>query len=213
MSTTVGFPGISGWKAPQIEKAIRVVPHGKQAGLRPTNLRGMVQIDPRKEDFFRRVVEERKKFPKDDPMEYFLKIFASSGSYGLFVEVNQKELDESTAIGVFSGEHSHEESSKEIEEAGRWYSPILGSLIAAGGRLLLAMLERCVADAKGTYLFCDTDSLCIVSSQKSEPLHIAGAEGLRTSSWDEVQTIIDRFERLNPYDRRYIKGSTIGPMT
>jgi hypothetical protein len=196
-------------KAPQIEKAIRVVPHGKQAGLRPTNLRGMVQIDPRKEDFFRRVVEERKKFPKDDPMEYFLKIFASSGSYGLFVEVNQKELDESTAVGVFSGEHSHEESSKEIEEAGRWYSPILGSLIAAGGRLLLAMLERCVADAKGTYLFCDTDSLCVISSQKSEPLHIAGADGLRTLSWDKVQNIINRFERLNPYDRRYIKGSIL----
>jgi len=196
-------------KAPQIEKAIRVVPHGKQAGLRPTNLRGMVQIDPRNEDFFRRVVEERKKFPKDDPMEYFLKIFASSGSYGLFVEVNQKELDESIAVGVFSGEHSHEESSKEIEEAGRWYSPILGSLIAAGGRLLLAMLERCVADAKGTYLFCDTDSLCVISSQKSEPLHIAGAEGLRTLSWDEVQSIVDRFERLNPYDRRYIKGSIL----
>ena len=73
-------------------------------------------------------------------------------------------------------------------------SPILGSLIAAGGRLLLAMLERCVADAKVTYLFCDTDSLCIVSSQKSEPLHIAGAEGLRTLSWDEVQSIIDRFD-------------------
>ena len=196
-------------KAPQIEKAIRVVPHGKQTGLRPTNLRGMVQIDPRKEDFFRRVVEERKKFPKDDPMEYFLKIFASSGSYGLFVEVNPKELDESTAIGVFSGEHSHEEASKEIEEPGRWYSPILGSLIAAGGRLLLAMLERCVADAKGTYLFCDTDSLCVISSQKSEPLRIPGAEGLRTLSWDEVQSIIDRFERLNPYDRRFIEGSIL----
>jgi hypothetical protein len=76
----------------QIEKAIRIVPHGKQAGLKPTSLRGMAEIDPRKEDFFRRVVEERKKFPKDDPMEYFLKIFASSGSYGLFVEVNPKEL-------------------------------------------------------------------------------------------------------------------------
>jgi hypothetical protein len=196
-------------KAPHVEKAIRVVPHGKQTGLRPTNLRGMVQIDPRKEDFFRRVVEERKKFPKDDPMEYFLKIFASSGSYGLFVEVNPKELDESTAIGVFSGEHSHEEASKEIEEPGRWYSPILGSLIAAGGRLLLAMLERCVADAKGTYLFCDTDSLCVISSHKSEPLRIPGAEGLRTLSWDEVQSIIDRFEHLNPYDRRFIKGSIL----
>jgi hypothetical protein len=196
-------------KAPHIEKAIRIVPHGKQAGLRPTNLRGMVEIDPRKEDFFRRVVEERKKFPKDDPMEYFLKIFASSGSYGLFVEVNQKDLDESTAVGVFSGEHSHEESSKEIEEAGKWYSPILASLIAAGGRLMLAMLERCVADAKGSYLFCDTDSLCIISSRESEPLHIAGAEGLRTLSWTEVQSIIDKFDRLNPYDRRYVSGSIL----
>ncbi len=196
-------------KAPHIEKAIRVVPDAKQAGLKPTSLRGMVEIDPRKEDFFRRVVEERKKFPKDDPMEYFLKIFASSGSYGLFVEVNQKELDESTAVGVFSGEHSHEESSKDIEEAGRWYSPILGSLIAAGGRLMLAMLERCVADAKGRYLFCDTDSLCIISSREGEPLHIHGAEGLRTLSWAEVQSIIDRFDRLNPYDRRYIKGSIL----
>jgi hypothetical protein len=196
-------------KPMQIEKAIRVVPHGKQAGLRPTSLRGMVEIDPRKEDFFRRVVEERKKFPKDDPMEYFLKIFASSGSYGLFVEVNPKELDETAAIGIFSGEHSHEETSKEIEEAGRWYSPILGSLIAAGGRLLLTMLERCVADANGTYLFCDTDSLCIVSSQESQPLRIPGAQGLRTLTWDEVQAIIDKFERLNPYDRRYIQGSIL----
>jgi hypothetical protein len=196
-------------KAPHIVKAIRVVPHGKQAGLKPTSLRGMVEIDPRKEDFFRRVVEERKKFPKDDPMEYFLKIFASSGSYGLFVEVNEKELDEPAAVGVFSGEHSHEEAAKEIEEPGRWYSPILGSLIAAGGRLLLAMLERCVADAGGTYLFCDTDSLCVVASQQSKPLRISGAEGLRTLSWFEVQNIVARFERLNPYDRRYINGSIL----
>jgi hypothetical protein len=203
------FAALEARKPLQIEEAFRIVPHGKQAGLRPTSLRGMVEIDPRKEDFFRRVVEERKKFPKDDPMEYFLKIFASSGSYGLFVEVNPKELDETTAIGVFSGEHSHEEASKKIEEAGRWYSPILGSLIAAGGRLLLAMLERCVADANGTYLFCDTDSLCIVSSQESEPLRIPGAQGLRTLSWDEVQTIIDKFERLNPYDRRSIQGSIL----
>jgi hypothetical protein len=36
------------------------------------------------------------------------------------------------------------------------------------------MLERS-ADAKGTYLFRDADGLCVISSQKSEPLHIAGA--------------------------------------
>ena len=97
----------------------------------------------------------------------------------------------------FPGEHSHEEViQRQSKKLGRWYSPILGSLIAAGGRLLLAMLERCVADAKGTYLFCDTDSLCVISSQESEPLHIPGAEGLRTLSWDEVQDIIDKFDTL-----------------
>ncbi len=37
----------------------------------------------------------------------------------------------------------------------------------------------------------------------------AAKAGLRTLAWDEVQSIIDRFEHLNPYDRRYIKGSIL----
>ncbi len=32
-------------KVPHIEKAIRVVPHGKQTGLGATSLRGMVEVD------------------------------------------------------------------------------------------------------------------------------------------------------------------------
>src|SRR5215469_10402233 len=44
----------------------------------------------------------------------------------------------------------------------------LGSLITSAGRLLLAMLERCITDASGTYLFCDTDSAAIVSTQRRQ---------------------------------------------
>jgi hypothetical protein len=46
-------------KVPYIEKAIRMVPHGQQKGLRPTDLRGMVEVDPRKHDLFRVMVESK----------------------------------------------------------------------------------------------------------------------------------------------------------
>jgi len=31
---------------------------------------------------------------------------------------------------------------------------------------LLAMLEKCVEDEGGSYLFCDTDSMCMVATKK-----------------------------------------------
>src|SRR5439155_988038 len=48
-------------KAPRILRAIRIVPHGKQSGMKSVNLRGsMVEIDPHKDDLFRKVIEQRK---------------------------------------------------------------------------------------------------------------------------------------------------------
>ena len=38
-------------KAPRILKAIRMIPHGKHKGLMRTSLYGMVDIDPRHDDF------------------------------------------------------------------------------------------------------------------------------------------------------------------
>src|SRR5208282_962779 len=80
------------------------------------------------------------------------------------------------------------------------YCPPVGSLITSGGRLLLAMLEASVKKAGGTYLFCDTDSLCIVSSKNGGPLKIPGANGERVLRWDEADAIAKRFESLNPYN-------------
>jgi hypothetical protein len=46
-------------KPPKILKAFRMVPHGRQSGLKPTNLGGMVEINPAKDDFYRKVIEQR----------------------------------------------------------------------------------------------------------------------------------------------------------
>jgi hypothetical protein len=44
----------NGGKVPDILKAVRMVPHGKQAGMKSVNLRGsMVMIDPYKDDVFK----------------------------------------------------------------------------------------------------------------------------------------------------------------
>jgi hypothetical protein len=196
-------------KVPQIEKAIRVVPHGKQVELGSTSLRGMVNVDAAKNSLFKHVVEQRAAHESDKALHYWLKIFASSGSYGLFVELNPNE-SKATKLKVFSGEESFETSSDVVEEPGKWFAPHIASLITAGGRLLLAMLERCISDAGGTFLFCDTDSAAIVSTEKRR--HIAmpdGAKPITAVSWSEVQEIVDRFESLNPYDLQLVPGSIL----
>ena len=186
-------------KVPRVLKAIRMVPHGKQRGLRPTALRGMVAINPRRQDFFRHAVEERQRYKgSNDTLAAFLKDVANSGAYGLFVELSPEKRAKPVTVRVFSGEHSFEVSSTVVEQPGRWYFPPLGALITAAGRLLLATLERCVADAGGTYLFCDTDSLCIVAAEHASTMMCDGRP-LHVLSRRTVERIVQRFASLNPY--------------
>lgn len=198
-----------GKKVPRIVKAIRVVPHGKQTGLGSTSLRGMVEVDANKNSFFRHVIEQRATHESKPALHYWLKILANSGSYGLFVQLDPNESD-ATELKVFSGEESFETSSEVIEQPGKWFAPHIASLITSGGRLLLAMLERCIADAGGTYLFCDTDSAAIVSMKDRHQIAMPdGAESITALSCAEVQGIADKFESLNPYDRTVVPGSIL----
>src|SRR6266496_5980914 len=51
-------------RIPKIVDAFRIEPRGKLRGLKATRLRGQIDIDPRKEDFFKVVIEQRKRLPK-----------------------------------------------------------------------------------------------------------------------------------------------------
>jgi hypothetical protein len=195
-------------RVPLIIRAIRMVPHGKQAGMRSVNLRGMVKIDPYKDDLFRKIIEQRKLHKADKALYYWLKILANS-IYGFFVELIPDIQNKEVPIRVFSGQKSFPDTSDVIEASGRWFFPPLASLITSGGRLLLAMTEACVTEKRGTYLFCDTDSLAIVASKHGGPLRILGSEGARILSWAEVRAIVDKFAALNPYNRKIVKGSIL----
>jgi hypothetical protein len=193
---------------PNVQKAIRIVPHGKQSSLKPIKLRGAISVDPRKEDFFTRIIEYRKQNKKDDRLQYFLKILANSTSYGTYLELNPVKINPSDRpdITVYSGEVVREQPAPDtIEQPGSFYFPLLGSLITSGGRLLLAMIERCVRDAGGTYLSCDTDALTIVASRRGGEVQMPdGASPIKALSWDDVEQITNRFDSLSPYNRKLV---------
>jgi hypothetical protein len=195
-------------RIPDIRKAIRIIPHGKQRGLKPVRLRSAITVDPRAEDFFTRVIEYRKQNKNDERLQYFLKILANSTSYGTYLELNPVKVDtkQRPRITVHSGEHVFDQVAPDtIEQPGRFYFPLLGALITAGGRLLLAMIERCVRDAAGTYMCCDTDALVIVANKFGGTVRMPdGFPPVKALSWRQVQEIGDRFDSLSPYNRKIV---------
>ncbi|HKH98312.1 MAG TPA: hypothetical protein VJ999_04325 [Candidatus Sulfotelmatobacter sp.] len=188
-------------KIPKIQQAFRIVPSGKQPGMRAVRLRGKVLIDPNDDsvDLFTKIIEERKRNKDDADLYYWLKILANS-IYGFFVELIPEHFKQPRRVMVFSGDECFPDSSCVIEKRGKWLAPYLATLITSAGRLLLAMLEVEVTRAGGTYLYCDTDSLAIVASKNGGTLRTPGAQGKRILTWDDVDRITAKFQALNPYD-------------
>ncbi len=205
-------------RLPKILHAIRVEGVGVQKGMRSVKL-GHGSINPARDDFFRKVIEERKGKKKSDPLYYFLKILANAGCYGIYAEVNRQQMGKNDAkqVEVFSGEISRIERTCIVETPGPWYFPPVASLITAGGRLLLAMLEMMVTDAGGTYLMCDTDSMAIVASERGGLVPCNGGthkmpngnSAIKALSWVETREIVHRFKTLNPYNKKVVPGSIL----
>lgn len=199
-------------RAPKIIKAFRVVPRGVQARLKSATI-GTRQINPETDDFFRAVIEERKKLPKSHPHYLLLKIIANA-LYGIFAELNKHEYGKNRKkdLEIFSGEFTREEKTGVVERPGRFQFPPAAALITAGGRLMLAILEKLVQEKRGSYLLTDTDSMLFVASEKGDLISCPGGKhkmpdgspAIKAISWKEVDEICAKVNSLNPYDRNLI---------
>jgi hypothetical protein len=95
------------------------------------------------------------------------------------------------------------------ETAQEFCYPPIGAVITGAARLILAILECLVTDAGGTWLFCDTDSMAIVSAPTERLIACPGgqhrladgSEAIKAMSFSEVDRIRLTMNRLNPYDR------------
>ncbi len=220
-------------KAPTLLRAIRLRPSAnKLASLRPVKLRGEVSIDPRGEDFFARVVEQRqlvKTRTHDHPdsckchdcsTAAFLKVLANAGSYGIFAEMIRHEVPKSRGETVtvhLPDGTSHEATPTAVEEPGKYCFPAVAACLTGAARLMLTLLERTVTAAGGSYAFCDTDSLAIVATAQGGPIPCPGGPHRTDDDQDavlalsnaQVTTIRNTFESLNPYTKGSLPGGLL----
>ena len=214
-------------RIPKIIDAFRIEPsEGKLKGLKPVRLQGGIEIDPRKGDFFKAVIEERKRTesrtdfaPEEkDRMSKTLKVLANSTSYGIFAQMDPHENENSTPItchGIDASPYTCNVAN--YETPGEFCCPLIASLITGAARLMLAMLENSVTRLGGTYAMEDTDSMAIVATEHGGAVPCPGgplkmrrrSDAVNALTWVQVREISKRFEALNPYDRRAVPGSIL----
>lgn len=213
-------------RVPEIFDAFVLEPVGILSTLRATKLRGRIEIDPRRQDFFKVVIEQRKQIGKRKDLQHSererlgkaLKVLANATSYGIYAEMNRVETNERVQVlchGMDDRSFSCRVSSPEIP--GEFCFPPMASLITGGARLMLALLERCVSDRGGTYAMEDTDSMAIVATEHGGLIDCPGGcrrkrngtKAIKALSWQQVREIAHCFHSLNPYESDAIPGSIL----
>jgi len=173
-------------KSPEILEAIRFIPNGVQENLNQSKI-VEVDINPKKDNLIKILVEERQKIKnklnilnkedkKLDGTQKALKILVNAFSYGIFLELNPK--DTKKKIKVY-GLNDFSSDIKSIEEVGKYYNPILASIITSGARLFLMIAQKLAEDLGHKHYYMDTDSVFISPSISNK--------------------LIDYFKPLSPY--------------
>ena len=200
-------------RPPRIARALRLVGVGRQSKLRPVALRGGRMIDPYADDPFVRIVEERHRIDRDlsrskderERLSRFLKITANATAFGILARFDRRELSAAVPVTVWGPDATpRTKDHHHPEDPGPYTFPPIAATITAAARLMLALLERLVTDAGGTYVFCDTDSMAIVARPASgDPIQCPTPDRTdKVTGLDRptIERILARFEGLNPYE-------------
>lgn len=211
-------------KTPDVVRGLKLTHGAKAVGLRPHKLRGQQLVDPTTQDLFQTIIETRKSLPADTEDEFLdtaLKVLANATSYGIFAQIDRRELGgdrtEPAQVYGLDGPFSKPNEMTAVETPGKYSFPPIAACITGAARLMLALAERLVTDAGGSYVFCDTDSIAIVSTQDGSILPCPGGtwqatdggSAVKALSWDEVDRIRARFDELHPYNRDRVPGSIL----
>jgi hypothetical protein len=204
-------------KAPKVVRAVRFSAKRAQAGLRPVEIAGEAdyRVIPDKNDFYKRVIELRRRVKGDledvelrdpksqevknlDMNQLALKILANATSYGIFIELNVENADDEYAlVSIFTSQGKRTVSASERELPGRYYHPLLATLITGAARLMLALTERLAFEHGLNWAFCDTDSMAFANTENLPFNEFVG----------RVRDVCDWFVPLNPYEPDPKKGA------
>ena len=207
-------------RLPHIVDAFRIEARGQLKGLESCKLRGVVNVNPRKQDFFRVAIEERQRLRKrtdismteKQRLDKALKVLANASSYGIYAEMHRQESDRKqnvTCHGIDSEPFHCRVAHPDVP--GEYCFAPLGSLITGAARLMLALLEHSVVKLGGSYAMEDTDSMAIVATEHGGTIPCVGGKHgvIKALSWKQVEEISNQFDALNPYDRDAVPTSIL----
>jgi hypothetical protein len=213
-------------KAPRVLAVLRFTAEGIQEGLGPIQIAGEREytVDPAEEDFIRRLVElgqdvhaqqkaaesagDLARATELDAIQQAMKATANATSYGSAIELNPQEHRKGAWVTVHQPDGtSYQVHQDRTEEPGQWFHPLIATLVAAGGRLLLATAMHLVEQAGGSWAFCDTDSLFIIATPSGDLIPcpgghhqtITGQPAIKALTWERTSAIVERFSALDPY--------------
>jgi hypothetical protein len=193
--------------APKVLQAITFEPGDPQDGLKLTKLAGNEEhlLDPRSDDFYRELINIRNRVKTNlksangkaaavlDTEQLALKILANSTSYGIFVEFIVEELtDPATRTCYGGGGKPFTISVSKAENPGRYFHPLIATLITGAARLMLAIAERLAINTGIDWAFCDTDSMALAKPDGMD----------RESFLEKARSVCDWFTPLNPYEQK-----------
>jgi hypothetical protein len=164
------------------------------SSLRTSTVRSNLRASSDFENVFdRRRVEADEELPKEerDRLGKFLKITANATAYGILARFDRRER--SGTVNVFGpDEGPTKQPVTAVETPGPFRFPPVAATLTAAARLMLALLEREVTRAGGTYAFCDTDSLAIVATPRGASVPCPNADGVavKALSRREVENIL-----------------------
>jgi hypothetical protein len=192
-------------KAPKVVEAIAFRPMEPQAGLVPVAVAGNTEysVNPYDQDFYKRLIELRasvKGKSKDvgedeakqfDAEQMALKICANATSYGVFAELNPNTHGTPVRqICYGNSDEPFETSTKQVEEPGRFFNPVIATLITGAARLMLALCEKLAEGERLTWAFCDTDGIALTP----------GPIPCVRTLYERVETVREWFRPLSPYE-------------
>lgn len=192
-------------RIPRVLRAVKFTGTGR-LDMSPVVLRDVetgteTVLDPN-DDMFVSVVDKRQEL-KDTPTGDFLKVFANSGSYGIFAEMIRKTEKDPVWFDVNSGGAHFLAQTLSPEDTGEMCFPPLAACITGAARLMLAMLQRCISDSDGKWAFCDTDSTAVVCAPDRRAVYYKDEDSvirrIPVLNPSEVESIRERFNSLNPY--------------
>ena len=189
-------------KIPEVASAWRLVGEGTAPGLRVVRLGGRVRFDPYGDDWWA-ACQRARAVLKDSPMATGMKAIGNGTAYGDWIRLDQQPQAGFVALHRLDRRTERRRADRP-EDPGPWAFPPFASAVTAGGRLLMAVLERLLSDEGGLFASANTDSATVLSTRDGGLIPCPGGPGqlddgmagVRAISWASLDTIRERFSPL-----------------